>query len=255
MESISYKYYRQDVDTYKKAFLGKVKMLYDELKNLEEKGFTKSVKMEARIKSYKSFCENIERGKTIEDCFGIRIVADEIALERIASSILQRAYVRSTKNHREITDTKYNAVHINLVPKDASTNNPQLKPELLLPMIEVQLCTPEEEEKNNKGRLAHDVYKIKNHNELSNTELLRAVIEEYTRVKSMKGEELDKELPEYYEIDDEGKIKQLNTKERIRKMFPTVEEFREKGKQGKLKDKSGCCIPKWKLVQHDPEDR
>ena len=203
LDIVDYDFYKNDIenyrDTYVKNFEAIGKLVSKINENLNEK---ENIKLEGRIKSYNSFYKNISNGKNVDDCYGIRIIAEQEKLEQLMAIIKSVYSIKREKDHSKNNKTDYNAIH------DVVWSNNQTKHDL--PLIEIQYWTPEIEQKCTVGNLAYYIYKGKNIENI------------YENIMELNGEELKKSLPEYYKINDEGKAVKLSQQETIRKLFPTL---------------------------------
>ena len=172
------------------------------------------VKVEGRIKAFKSAFKNDRTdSKALDDCFGIRIVADNTVelffikeiMKRLSNPEIKRMLdiednvnykIQKEKDHAERQETNYNALHQIIV---RNSQNP------VSPLIEVQYWDKELERRCTFGDLKHDTYKSEKYLETINGGIGR-------------------ELPEYYEFDESGELVLLSKEQAIKKMFPENED-------------------------------
>lgn len=175
-----------------------------------------NVKVEGRIKSFKSAFKNDMRdSKALDDCFGIRIIADNITDMNLIRQVIKRIgnpklrallgdairgdslfKIVKEKNHAKRVNTNYNAIH------QIAIRNPK---EHSSPLIEIQYWDKETEERCTYGDLNHTNYKH--------------VQGKFEEVKNGK---IGIEIPEYYEFDEDGNIYKLDKEQSIYKMFPEM---------------------------------
>lgn len=202
----SYEYYQEDIARFIDYYTSKILEINEGLKELKANGkIGDDIIIEGRIKSYKSLLGNYKDGKNIEDCFGLKIITNsKKEIGQIEDNIIKEIFeAKRIKNHFLIPTTKYNAKHIIVWPKNIKEN---------FTLIEIQLCTKDEERKNNEGATAHDIYKL-------GTKI--AVEQQHTLLMDLDPEKRKQYLPIYY-IVDEDELKILDEKSTIRKMYPTI---------------------------------
>lgn len=191
-------------------------------KSLKIKG---NVEVEGRIKSFQSAFKNDRiDSKTLDDCFGIRIIGENMIemsviqqiIKRLSSPILRRALgdmideessfkIVKEKNHAERLETNYNAIHQILVRNPENPNSP---------LIEVQYWDKETERRCLYGDLNHISYKKV---EKDKQEL---------KEKEIKQGKIGVEIPEYYCFDSEGHLHILDKANALKKLFPEGEADR-----------------------------
>ena len=175
-----------------------------------------NVRVEGRIKSFKSaFKNDLRDSKALDDCFGIRIIADNIkdasiirqVIKRISNSRLRKLLgdavsedsvfkIIKEKNHAKRINTNYDAIHQIAIrnPKESSS-----------PLIEIQYWDKKTEERCTCGDLNHSKYK-----------------HIQGRFEEIKNGRIGIEIPEYYEFDEEGNLFVLDKEQAILKMFPEM---------------------------------
>lgn len=232
MKGLSFEFYREDINRYRAEFEKTIKEIY-QLISLD----IDIQKIEARIKSYQSFRNNLyidhdnidnkkhrkkTKFKNLNDCFGIKIMLqDDNAILRVIEKLTASGYViRSVKDHKEIPNTNYNAVHV--VAEFKGTTIP----------FELQLRT----EERAKGRLPHDLYKMFGaKKDITYNDRIQ-VIGEFIKLARLKMDgqyrALIEKLPICYKIEDvkDGEIRDirlinLSPKEVLRNLYPTVEKM------------------------------
>lgn len=213
---ISYKDYLEDINRYRPEFEDTVQEVYNIIteKNVEIK------QLEARIKSYKSFTNNLYESdnelkpKNLDDCFGIKIMLnDDEEIKKVLEKLKESGYkIRNMKDHKKKVNTNYNAIHAIFEFKGST-----------IP-FEIQLRTPQRAE----GRLPHDLYKVTGHKRTVTDSDRLKVLEQFINLakRKMNGEysSVMSEIPIGYKIED-GKLVQINSKEIVRNLFPTVEKM------------------------------
>lgn len=213
--NIDYSYYLKDIQRYKKEFEDTIQDIYDIIN--EDLNI---YQIEARIKSYKSFMNNLLKNdnnskiKNLDDCFGIKVMLEnDQAIKEVLEKLKKSGYnIREVKDHKKKVNTNYNAIHTILELKESK-----------IP-FEIQLRTPERA----KGRMPHDIYKMCGaKKDITYNDKIK-VMREFFRLAKMKmnGQyrSFGQEIPICYRI-KEGKIVRLNTKEVIKNLFPTAEEI------------------------------
>lgn len=213
--NISYEYYKRDIELYRTVFEHKIEELNTLINLLKNNGrIDEATRIEARIKSYKSFYRNLEMGKNVDDCFGIKIVASQEDLIKIRDAAEFVFEIRNRKDHSQNKNTGYNAVHFTVLPKKDDKVQESV-------MFELQFCTFDHDKENSEGKLAHDIYKIPGHEGMNYNEAKKAVWKEYDRITRLDPREMEQELPDYY-ILEEGQLRKLSRMETVRKLFPTI---------------------------------
>lgn len=181
------------------------------VKRMQEEGrILGKVKITGRLKSFKSASEN-ESKKAIDDCFGIRIIAEsEVDLDRIEAEIAKLLDVKKTKNHKKDTRTPYDGIHqmVGIPQKYADINNLNSSD---FPIIEVQYWTEALERKCVSGELAYSKYKSKD---------LIKIAEIYKSNPKIVFEN----LPICYEILGNS-IKRLSDEEALFKTYPELKDI------------------------------
>ena len=116
------------------------------------------VEVWGRLKSFKSAYENYQK-KAIDDCFGIRIIAQNDGdLEKVRKQIEKLFVVDQTKDHRKKSASKYNAIH-EMVHLDSKFINAHNMKEELIPAVEIQYWNNELEEMCETGEISYSKYK------------------------------------------------------------------------------------------------
>ena len=227
MAYTEYSVYRRYIESQKKEYEKAIIDIYEIINRLKQGikptpttflKLEKDVRIEGRIKSFKSAMKNdLKDMKALDDCFGIRIIADSTKDIIIIKEIMKRLSnyklkialgdtvsdetifkVLEEKNHAKRTNTKYNAVHHISVRNPNNVNSP---------LIEIQYWDKETEERCTYGDLNHSGYKH---------------IQD--KVQEAKDGRIGIEIPEYYEFDDDGFLHILSKEEAINKMFPELIE-------------------------------
>lgn len=212
---ISYKEYLEDINRYRTEFEYTIQDVYNIINDN-----TNIKQLEARIKSYKSFTNNLYESenelkpKNLDDCFGIKIMLpDDDAIATVIDKLKESGYtIRQMKDHKKKVNTNYNAIHAVLEFKESN-----------IP-FEIQLRTPQRAE----GRLPHDLYKVKGHRRnVTDADKLK-VLEQFIELARMKMSGnysgVMAEIPIGYKIENE-KLTQISSKEVVRNLFPTVEKI------------------------------
>ena len=170
-----------------------------------------NIKISGRIKSLKSTSENIEKGKKLDDFFGIRIVAEtDEELEKILT-------IKKSKQHGDNSSKKYNALHQTgrIIKELAEANDMDPKE---VPLIEIQYWTREIEDRCTYGELNYSNYKKR---------------DEIKICQELKDdpESVYNNLPTFYEIYPGG-LRRLSPEEALLKMYPEiVEKLKETKKE------------------------
>lgn len=186
------------------------------------------VEVWGRLKSFKSAYENYQK-KAIDDCFGIRIIAQNDGdLEKVRKQIEKLFVVDQTKDHRKKSASKYNAIH-EMVHLDSSFISAHNMKEELTPAVEIQYWNNELEEMCETGEISYSKYKHK----------------DMKRIQEMYDEnpfDTYKNLPTYYEIRG-NKIRMLSAEETLIKLYPDLirHEAHKKGAESKQKRKEIMC--------------
>ena len=235
-EQLSYAYYQADTKRYQSEFESTLENIYY---IIEEE--TQVYQIEARIKSYRSFCNNLyehidnahkKTFKNVNDCFGIKVmIEDDLAIENVINRLIEEGYhIKSIKDHLLIPNTNYNAVHVIIELKDSH-----------IP-FELQLRTPE----RSKDRLPHDIYKMFGANNHITYKEKIAILKDFIRLARMKmnGEyrKIKEEIPICYHLITDPKtgtkrFKVTPAKDVIKNLYPTVGEIMGETVFVKLLDK------------------
>lgn len=166
-----------------------------------------------RLKSFKSAYENISKGKKLDDCFGIRIIAGtEKELEEIRNTLNAVMSVEKSKNHKTNSATKYDALHqmARVNPEIAKANNMDLND---FPVVEIQYWTRAIEHDCVDGELAYSRYKKRD---------MKKIWDAYNKFP----EKVLELLPTFYEA-SEGKIYKLSPEQALSKMYPEIEKYKK----------------------------
>lgn len=186
------------------------------------------VEVWGRLKSFKSAYENYQK-KAIDDCFGIRIIAqNDSDLEKVRKQIEKLFVVDQTKDHRKKSASKYNAIH-EMVHLDSSFISAHNMKEELTPAVEIQYWNNELEEMCETGEISYSKYKHK----------------DMKRIQELYDEnpfEVYKNLPTYYAIRG-NRIRILSEEETLRKLYPDLirHEVHKKEAESKQKRKEIMC--------------
>ncbi len=172
------------------------------------------VNVRGRLKSFRSVYENSLKGKKIDDCFGIRVIArTEEDLNKIREALQKLLDIKSIKDHKNNSATKYNALHqmARLKPELAKANNMDYFIEC--PLVEIQYWTRDMERVCVNGELAYSKYKKRDtkkihHAYRQNPEIVYQL------------------LPRFYEF-SQGELKRLSPEESLLKMYPEIEGYKE----------------------------
>lgn len=171
---------------------------------------TGNVQIKGRLKSFKSARENYSK-KAIDDCFGIRIIAEKTEdLEAIRRQLEKILVIEQTKDHRNKRETLYDAVHqmAHIDSRYIEANN--LDPEIF-PIIEIQYWSKELEIICSKGELAYSKYKKRN---------VDKIMETYAK----NPYDVYANLPTCYEING-NKIRILSAEETLATIYPELESI------------------------------
>lgn len=177
----------------------------------ERKLISPDVKITGRIKSFKSAYSNYEKNKKIDDCFGMRIIADDGNLKKIREELNKVLTVSSTKDHGKITNTNYNAIHQMAHINNEYADAVKTIQRDLIPLIEIQYWNKETEQQCFSGNLSYAHYKHRD---------LDAIIQKYKE----NPDGMFDELPVYYEIEG-STVKQLTKEETLIKLYPEIREM------------------------------
>lgn len=174
----------------------------------EDYKISNDVKVLGRIKSFESAYENNNK-KAVDDCFGIRIIAQRIDLQEIKNNIENNFIIKKNKRHIPKDKKDYDALHqmgyINF--KFINKNNARC----IFPVVEIQYWTIQLENKTINGILSYSNYKKDFHDK---------VLKEYRNNSS----NLKDYLPIYYEIEN-NKLRELPARETLYKLYPEIEEM------------------------------
>ena len=181
------------------------------IEKLREKGLiSHDVQITGRIKSFKSAYLNYKKDKKIDDCFGVRIMANDDDLRKIGKELSKILIIKSTKDHSQRTDTSYNAVHQMAYINGEGIETLKEMDSNLFPLIEIQYWTKEIEEKCWLGDLSYAHYKKRDIGKLA---------QQYKQ----NPESVYEELPLYYEIKG-TEVRQLEKAETLDRLYPELQE-------------------------------
>lgn len=130
----------------------------------EQEKIGKDVKVSGRIKGFFSAKDNSDK-KSLDDCFGIRIVAAEEDYEKIIKELNQVLKVDKIKDHRERKKTGYTGIHTMVHLREEKIEKLNMD-SVYFPEIEIQYWTPGLEERCTRGDLVHTKYKKDDINKL-----------------------------------------------------------------------------------------
>lgn len=170
------------------------------------------VTISGRIKSFKSAYENSGK-KLVDDCFGLRIIAEKKDQEKIREEIKRIFVVKSTKDHSKKKTGKYSAIHQMIQINEKYAENSGMSEEQF-PEIEIQYWDEELKEKCVYGELSYANYKKRDL-----TAILKRLDEE--------PENALKDLPICYEIKGNS-VRVLSSYEALYKLYPEIKELEEK---------------------------
>lgn len=200
-------YYKSFIDHQKKGYEITAKMIGYIIERMKQnKIITGNVQITGRIKSYHSAYANSSK-KSVDDCFGIRIIGKSEDLEKIEKQLEKILIVDRTKDHRK-KKKRYNAVHQMIHIKRQYTEGKGLDYDLF-PLIEVQYWDMNLEKLCTTGELSYANYKRSDFQRIS---------KEYaTDPNSVLGE-----MPVYYEIKGNN-MHMLNPEETLFRLYPEIE--------------------------------
>lgn len=208
LEEDSKIYYKSFIDHQKKGYEITAKMIgYIIEKMKQNKIITGNVQITGRIKSYHSAYENSGK-KSVDDCFGIRIIGNREDLGKIEQQLEKVLIVDRTKDHRK-KNKRYNAVHQMIHIKRQYIEGKGLDYDLF-PLIEVQYWDIDLEKLCTTGELSYANYK--------KSEFKRISKEYVTDPSSVLGE-----MPVYYEIKGNN-MHLLNPEETLYRLYPEIAE-------------------------------
>lgn len=201
-------YYKSFITHQKSGYEITAKMIgYIVDKMVQEKMITGDVQITGRIKSYHSVYENSHK-KSVDDCFGIRIVGKREDLVKIKEQLEKILVIDRTKDHRK-KKKKYNAVHQMVHIKKQYIEGKGLDYNLF-PVIEVQYWDMDLEQLCTKGELSYANYKKS----------------DYQRIRkqfAQNPQEVLKQMPIYYDIVG-NKIYMLSPEETLYKLYPEMKD-------------------------------
>ncbi len=202
--------YNLMIEQKRRGFEVTLKIVSSAIQRMKEEAIiSDDVAISARLKSFKSAYENSIKGKKVDDCFGIRIVArNEQELEKIEETIQEILNIVKSKNHKTNHSTGYNALHQMAILKEnfALANNMEHEQ---FPIVELQYWTKEIEKDCVHGELAYSRYKKKD-------------MEKIRKTYKESPSDLYPLLPVFYEVKGD-KIRTLSSEETLRKMYPDLE--------------------------------
>lgn len=206
----------EDGETYYKSFINHQKSGYEITakmigyiveRMIQEKIITADIQITGRIKSYHSVYENSNK-KSVDDCFGIRIVGKREDLLEIEKQLEKILVIDRTKDHRK-KKKKYNAVHqmVHMKKQYAEGNGLDYN---LFPLIEVQYWDMDLEQLCTTGELSYANYKQSD---------FKRICKQYLE----NPESVLEEMPIYYEIKGNN-IRMLSKRETLYKLYPEIKE-------------------------------
>ena len=185
-----------------------------------------NVSISGRIKSFKSAYENTGK-KAVDDCFGLRIIADYEDLVKIEQELRKILVVDATKDHRKKANTQYNGIHKMVHMDSKYIKNNGMKQEMF-PQIEIQYWDKEMEQKCIYGELSYANYKKRD---------LPAILDGLDN----NPETVYSNLPKCYEV--KGKdIRMLTPQEALYKLYPEIRELEEKRRKALDAQDAGDAI-------------
>lgn len=201
-------YYKSFIDHQKQGYEITAKMIGYIIERMKQNNIINgNIQITGRIKSYHSVYENSGK-KSVDDCFGIRIVGDNEDLEKIEEQLKRILIVDRTKDHRK-KKKKYNAVHQMVHIKREYIEGKGIDYDLF-PTIEVQYWDMNLEKLCTTGELSYANYKKSDFQRIS---------KEYAdNPDNVLGE-----MPVYYEIKG-NKMHMLNPEETLFRLYPEIEE-------------------------------
>ena len=205
--------YEKRIEQQRQGYEITAKMIGYTIQKMQEAGIISGkVKIKGRLKSFKSASENYSK-KAIDDCFGIRIIAEKPEdLEKIKKHLEKILVIEKTKDHRKRKDSEYNAVHQMAHMPSKYIEENHLAPETF-PVIEIQYWEAELERMCMSGELSYSKYKKRN---------IEKIIETYRKNPF----EVYANLPTCYEIKG-NKIRILSAEETLDTIYPEIKGIRE----------------------------
>lgn len=164
------------------------------------------VKITGRIKSYKSVIAN-DKKKTIDDCFGIRIIGTEQEIEKIKEELAKVLLIDCVKDHKKCKNSNYKGLHQMVHIKKQFTEGKNIDYDLF-PEIEVQYWTKQMEKDCTDGWLSYSHYK---------KEQFEKVIHELKQDRKA----VLNQLPTYYEIKGTEMLEYF-PEETLYKLYPEI---------------------------------
>ena len=177
----------------------------------QENKISSEVQITGRIKSYYSAYENSNK-KSVDDCFGIRIVGKKEDLSKIEKQLESFLVIDKTKDHRK-KKKKYNAVHQMVHMKKQYTDKTQIDYNLF-PLIEIQYWDMDLKKLCTTGELSYANYK--------KSDFQRISVEFVANP-----EKVLQEMPIYYEITGNN-IHMLTPEETLYRLYPQMENKMER---------------------------
>lgn len=201
--------YEEKIENKRKGYELTARMIGYTIQKMKEASLISGdVKVTGRLKSFKSASENYKK-KAIDDCFGIRIIANKPEdLEAIRKEIENIFVVEKTKNHREKSKTGYNAVHQMVHIDNRYINENHLNPNIF-PIIEIQYWEEELERMCISGELSYSKYKKRD---------VTKIAQQYKENPYY----IYENLPIYYEINGNS-LRRLSKEETLIKIYPEIE--------------------------------
>lgn len=157
--------YQRFIEHQQKGYEITASMIGYAIQKMQSQGIIREdVKVSGRIKGFFSAKCNSEK-KALDDCFGIRIVAEEEDFKKILVELNKVLKVDKIKDHRKRKETKYTGIHTMVHLRDEIIEKLNMS-SVYFPEIEIQYWTPQLEKQCTEGDLAHVKYKQDNLNEL-----------------------------------------------------------------------------------------
>lgn len=209
------KKYENRLRKYKNGYEAIAKIIGYTILKMKQRGqITGEAKITGRLKSFKSVEENY-KNKSIDDCFGIRVIAENDSdLQKIKAELEKIFIVEKTKDHRKKQGTKYNGIHEIVQMNPAYIERMRGIGIEECPKIEIQYWNEDLEKKCINGELAYSKYKNRD---------IEQILETYRK----RPYQLYSNLPTYYEIRG-NKIRMLSAEETLRRVYPEIEDFMKK---------------------------
>lgn len=214
--------YNQDIASQTQGYEITAKLIGYVIQKMKAEGIISgNVKITGRIKSFRSAYENYKlKGKVIDDCFGIRIIAQgEEDLSKIEQELRNFLTIYREKKHGDPNEKGYNAIHHMAYLSDKYVEGKEIS-RGLFPVVEIQYWTEDLERMCNTGELAYSRYKDR----------------DISKIKKKYEEDPQsvlKGLPTYYKILGNS-VSILSREETLYTMYPELLE------EDKTKDVEEC---------------